>query len=117
MKKLLTLVLGALLFSAPAFAQAAAATDTKPAFGTVSAVTNTSFSVKVDGKAWTFGVDKSTLVTVKGATRKLAALKDTDKPPVLSEFVRVGDLVEVKYADKGGTKHASHVRVRSPIPR
>ena len=50
MKKLLTLVLGALLFSAPAFAQAAAATDTKPAFGTVSAVTNTSFSVTVMAK-------------------------------------------------------------------
>jgi hypothetical protein len=117
MKKLLTLVLGALLFSAPAFAQSATANDTKPAFGTVSAVTNTSLTLKADGKAWTFGVDKTTLVTVKGATRKLAALKDTDKPPVLGEFVRSGDLVEVKFADKGGVKHASHIRVRSPIPR
>jgi hypothetical protein len=117
MKKLLTLVLGALLFSAPAFAQSAAANDTKPAFGTVSAVTNSSFTLKADGKTWTFGVDKTTLVTLKGATRKMAALKDTDKPPVLGEFVKAGDLVEVKFVDRGGTKHASHIRVRSPIPR
>ena len=117
MKQLVTLVLGALLFSAPAFAQSAPATDTKPALGTVSAVTNTSLTLKADGKASTYSVDKTTTVTVKGATRKLAALKDTDKPPVLGEFVKAGDLVEVKFVDKDGTKHASHIRVRSAIPR
>jgi hypothetical protein len=116
MKRVLMLVLGVLLVSGPAFAQAAKAEKTANASGTVSAVTATSLTVKGKTAEWTFDVDKATHVKVAGATKKTAALKDSKTPTAITEFVKVGDSVTVTYHDMGATKHAADVLVRNSIP-
>ena len=114
MKRALLLILGALLVSGPAFAQDKAKTVT--ASGSVSAVTATSLTVKGKTAEWTFVVDKDTHVAVAGATKKTAALKDAKTPPAITEYVKVGDTVTVKYHD-GATKHAADVLVRSSVKK
>jgi hypothetical protein len=123
MKRLLILSLGALLLAAPAFAQAKAADKpaaAKPAAaksataaGKVSAVTADSVSVKGKDAEWTFAVDKATTVVAKGASHKIAAMSADHKPAVVTEFVKVGDDVMVKYHDMGATKHAATITVHN----
>jgi hypothetical protein len=35
---------------------------------------------------------------------------------VLTEYVKVGDAVDVKYHEKGTTKHAAEVVIRASLP-
>ena len=122
MKRLMTLVLGGLLVSSSAFAQATATPPAKStaktmtAAGSVTAVAADSLTVKVKSGDMTFAVDKETRVRVAGATRKTAELKDSKTPPAITEYVKVGDSVTVKYHD-GATKHAADVLVRSSIKK
>jgi hypothetical protein len=117
MKRVLVLSLGALLLAAPVLAQvkpvakpsAAKPAAAKPAAaksmtaaGKVTAVVADSLTVKGKDAEWTFTVDKATTVVAKGASHK---------PAVITEFVKVGDSVLVKYHDMGATKHAATVTV------
>lgn len=81
--------------------------------GAVTAVAADSLSVKGTTAEWTFTVDNKTHVVGRGAGTKSSTLKGGGKPTVITEFVKVGDTVEVKYHDMGTTKHASTVRVVS----
>jgi hypothetical protein len=121
MKRLLILSLGVLLLAAPAFAQAKAADKpaagkTMTATGKVTAVAADSVSVKGKDAEWTFAVDKATTVVAKGASHKMAAMTADHKPAVITEFVKAGDDVSVKYHDMGATKHAATVTVRNAPP-
>ena len=121
MKRVIILLLGAVLLAGPAFAQAKAgekpaATKTMSASGKVSAVAADSVTVKGKDAEWTFGVDKATVVVAKGASHKMAAISADKKPAVVTEFVHVGDDVAVKYHDLGATKHASTITVRNAPP-
>ena len=120
MKRLSVVVLGILLLSSPAFAQdkpaKPAADKGLTATGVVSAVTADSLTVKGKGAEWTFTVDKDTHVSGTGASRKTAALKSDKKPAVITEYVKVGDTVNVKYTEKGTVKTAVEVLIRSSLP-
>jgi hypothetical protein len=123
MKRLLIVALGVFLVSAPAFAQAKQAKADKPAAaktltasGEVSAVSATSLTVKGKSGEWTFDVDKSTHISVPGATKKTAAAKDSKEPLEITQYVKAGDTVTVKYHDMGATKHAADVMVRTSLP-
>ena len=120
MKRLAVIALGTLLLSAPAFAQdkaaKPAADKTLSASGAVSSVTGDSLTVKGKAGEWTFAIDKDTHVNATGASRKTAALKSDGKPPVLTEYVKVGDAVTVKYHEKGTAKVASDIRVQASLP-
>jgi len=126
MKRLMVLFVGALLAAAPVFAQAktagksdaakAGATKTLSAVGTVSAVTADSVTVKGKDAEWTFAVDKATTVVAQGGSHKMAAMKADKKPTVITEFVKVGDDVTVKYHDMGATKHAATITVKGAPP-
>src|SRR6476619_2664431 len=113
MRRLFGILTGALLtIAVPALAHAGqeakpkpASTKTLTASGTVSAVTNDSLTVKGKTDEWTFTIDKSTSVKAKGATHKTAAITD---------FVKTGDMVTVRYHDMGATKHAASVSVTTP---
>ena len=120
MRFLSVVALGGLLLASPALAQEKAAKPaaekTLTATGVVSAVTADSLTVKGKDASWTFAVDKETHVSASGASRKTAALKSDQKPATLTEYVKVGDTVNVKYHEKGTTKHAADVSVRSSLP-
>jgi hypothetical protein len=119
MKRVLLFVVGALLVTAPVFAQTPAAKPagkTMSASGTVSTVTADSLTVKGKAAEWTFAVDKETKITISGATKKTASLKDAKKPTQITEFVKTGDSVTVQYHD-GATKHAAEVLVRSSVKK
>ena len=119
MRQLTAFALGVFLLAAPALAQEkskSAANKVLSASGVVSAVAADSVTVKGKTAEWTFAVDKDTKVTATGASRKTAALKDEKKPLQITEYVKVGDSVDVKYHDMGATKHAAQVIVRAAAP-
>jgi hypothetical protein len=124
MKRLFLCCVAGLFVMAPVYALAQGASGSKPAAtkkmlsasGTVSAITATSVTVKGKTAEWTFVVDNDTKVTGSGASHKSDALKDEKKPSVITEFVKVGDTVAVKYHDLGDTKHAADVRVTRSKP-
>jgi hypothetical protein len=99
--------------TAPA-TQKAAEPKLLDAMGSVSAVTTDSLTVKSKTETWTFTIDAKTEVIAKGATHKTLAIKADGKSPVLTDFVKVSDLVTVKYHDMGATKHAATIRVTTP---
>ena len=119
MRRMLAIVVAGLFVLAPVHAAAQGASGSKKtlsASGTVSAVSNTSLTVKGKADEWTFVVDNDTKVTGKGASTKSSALKDEKKASVITEFVKVGDSVTVKYHDTGTAKHAADVRVTQSKP-
>jgi hypothetical protein len=128
MRRVIGVFVGALLLSAlPAFAQAdkpaakpeapkADASKTMTANGTVSAVTADSLTVKGKDAEWTFAVDSTTKVQAKGASHKSDEMKDDKKPTQVTDFVKVGDTVSVRYHDTGDKKHAASVTVRGSAP-
>jgi hypothetical protein len=120
MKRFLLLAVAALLASSPVFAQEKAAKSAAEkkmnATGAVTAVSDTSLTVKGKEGEWTFAVDKSTHVAVKGASKATAAAKESKQPLAITQYVKVGDTVLVSYHETGGTKHAADVQVRSSNP-
>jgi hypothetical protein len=123
MKRLLPLFVGILLVAAPALAQdkpAAKSTSgvakTMSAMGTVSSVSADALTVKAKTGEMTFAVDNKTNVVARGASHKTAAAKGENKTTPITDFVKVGDEVSVKYHDMGATKHAASVTVRASTP-
>jgi len=125
MKKVLMLAVALTVAAAPAFAQdkkAPAKTEKAPAMktmtasGSVSAVAADSLTVKAKDGDMTFTVDDKTNVQASGASHKTAAAKADNKPTPITDFVKVGDEVTVKYHDMGATKHAASVRVMAAKP-
>jgi hypothetical protein len=89
----------------------ASAQETKTAKGTVASLAADSVTVKVGATDMKFMVDPKTEITATGAgTKAAAAKKEGMAGPKLSEVVKTGQAVEVKYKDMGGTLHASSVR-------
>jgi hypothetical protein len=87
--------------------------ETKEASGTVKSVAANSFVVTdTAGKDWTFDIDKSTLVLVKGGSHKMDAIKADGKPSQLSEFLAAKQDVRVEYWDKDGKRLVKEVRVK-----
>ena len=87
--------------------------ETKEASGTVKSVAANSFVVTdTAGKDWTFDVDKTTLVLVKGGSHKMDAIKADGKSAQLSEFLAAKQDVRVEYWEKDGKKLVKEVRVK-----
>ena len=84
------------------------------AAGVVTAVATDSLTVKAKNGEMTFAIDKDTVVTARGATRKSLELKAEGKSTKLTDFVKVGDAVTVNYHD-GTPKHAANIRVTTPV--
>ena len=125
MKKVLMLAVALMVAAAPAFAQdkkapakteKAPAAKTMTATGSVTAVAADSLTVKAKDGDMTFTVDDKTNVQATGASHKTAAAKADNKPTPITDFVKVGDDVTVKYHDMGATKHAASVRVTTAKP-
>jgi hypothetical protein len=101
----------AVVFSPPADAVAQAA---RTARGTVTAAAADSVTVKVADHDMTFSVDGKTTVEAAGGGTKARAAEKAGKPgPKLTEVIKVGQPVEVRYHDMSGTMHASRIRAVS----
>jgi ABC-type Fe3+-hydroxamate transport system substrate-binding protein len=111
MRRLVASLLAVVLvgIAAPTFASDA----TKDAKGTVKAVAADSVTVTdADGKDWTFAVDAKTKVIAAGGSTKTAATKAMGKSPAITDVVKAGAKVAIKYHElEGGKMHAAQVRV------
>ena len=117
MKRVMMWSLAVLLLAAPLTAGDKTSAKSLSASGTVTAVSPGSFTIKHKGGERTFATDKSTIVAIKGATRKMEALKAANKPAILTEFVGVGADVAVNYREMDGARHAAKVVVLwAPAP-
>ncbi len=106
MRRVLLLV-GAALVVLPLSASAA----DKWARGTVSAIAADTITIDVKGESMTFHVDKTTEVVKAGAGTKARESKAmTGQNPTLSDVLKVGDNVEVKYTEADGKMHAAMIR-------
>jgi hypothetical protein len=93
-------------FSPPTFAQ-----PTKSARGTVTAVAGDVVTVKVGAGEMKFTVDaKTDIITEGGSTATRAAAAKGKAGVALSEMVKVGQAVEVRYHETGSTMHAAEIR-------
>jgi hypothetical protein len=83
----------------------------KSARGSVTAVAGDMLTVKAGTQELKLMVDAKTEVIAEGAgTASRAAAAKGVAGPKLSEFVKVGDNVEVRYREAGGAMHATSVR-------
>ena len=90
----------------PALAQ-----DTKTARGNVTAMSGDTITVKAGEKEMKFMIDAKTRLTAEGAgTAERKAEAAGKAGPRLSDFVKVGDAVEINYHETAGTLHAANVR-------
>jgi hypothetical protein len=88
-----------------------AAAQAKEARGTVTAVSDSSLTVKVGTQDMTFQVDKATVVEAKGAGRRTREAGQAGATgPTVSEFIKPGGAVIVTYTTTGTTNHADRVR-------
>ena len=77
---------------------ASAADMAKTAKGTVKSVAADSLTITdKDGKDMTFNVGTKTKVVMRGGSHKSAEMKAMGKVPQITDSVKVGDKVSVKY--------------------
>jgi hypothetical protein len=90
-----------------------AADKTMTAKGTVKTVAADSLTITYSaGKDWTFKVDTNTKVVASGGSHKTADTKAMGKTPTITDEVKAGGKVSVKYHDMGAQGlHAAEVRV------
>lgn len=94
-----------LLGAAPGHAQG------KEAQGAVTAISDASMTIASGSRSMTFVIDKSTKLEVKAAARKSRDAKATDTPGVkITEYVKTGTPVVVRYQEANGVNRALFVR-------
>src|SRR6187402_2679552 len=86
---------GAMAQDKPAAANQAAKPKVMTATGTVSAIAADTLTVKAASGEMAFTLDAKTSVSGKGLTTKSTELKKEGKPTSVTEFVHVGDRVDV----------------------
>ena len=88
----------------------------KEAQGSVTAISDASMTIASGSRSMTFVIDKSTKLEVKAAARKSRDAKVTDTPGVtITQYVKTGTPVVVRYEEANGANHALSVRpVSSP---
>jgi len=79
--------------------------------GAVTAISDASMTIASGSRSMTFVIDKSTKLEVKAAARKSRDAKATDTPGVtITEYVKPGTPVVVRYEEANGVNRALYVR-------
>jgi hypothetical protein len=105
-------LLGAAILALPIVT---AAQDTKTATGTITAIGPKTITVKVAGKEMTFNVDEKTDVTARGGSTAAREAREAGKAgPALSDLLKVGQNIEVRYHEQG--MHADRIRTVASVP-
>ena len=93
----------------------AGAQPTKSVSGTITAMTGNSITVKAGAQDMTFAIDGTTEVIAPGGGTKARAAKAEGKAgTTVSEVLKTGQAVEVKYHESG--MHAASIRTISSVP-
>jgi hypothetical protein len=107
-----------LVFSVAVVIAAGAVTvnaQTREARGTVSAVTDSTMTVKSGTQEWTFFVDGETRLEVRRAARDVQQAQPGNPKPRVNAFFEPGNAVLVRYREEAGRNHAINIeRVGSP---
>jgi hypothetical protein len=83
----------------------------KEAQGTVTAISSSSITIASSPKPMTFVIDKDTKLEDKGAARKSRDARTTSTPgPQITDYIKVGNPVLVRYNEANGANHAMFVR-------
>jgi hypothetical protein len=86
----------------------------KEAQGTVTAISGSSISIASGAKSMTFVIDKATKLENKAAARKTRDARTSDTPGVqITDYIKVGNPVLVRYEEANGANHAMFVRAVS----
>jgi hypothetical protein len=93
-------IIGVLAIARPADAQ------TREARGTVTAITDTTLSIKAGAQELTFYVDGETHLEVRAAERNLQRAQPGNPSPRVSSFFEPGQAVLVRYREEKGRNHA-----------
>lgn len=92
--------------------------NTKTTVGPVKSVSGSFFTVDANNTTMKFKVDANTSVHVKGGSTKARAKKAAGEGGLtIDDVVHVGDQVQVKYTDTGGSFLASDIDVLRPRPQ
>lgn len=102
-KRLMILGLGASIVMASAVPVAA---QVKEARGTITAVTDTTLSMKSGAQQLTFFVDSATRLEVRSAARDLQKAQPGNPSPRVNSFFEAGQAVLVRYREENGRNHA-----------
>jgi hypothetical protein len=83
----------------------------KEAIGSVTAVSNASMTISSGARSMTFVVADDTKLEVKAAARQTRQARDASKPgATLTQYVRIGNPVLVRYREQDGKLIASSIR-------
>ena len=111
MKGVPTVMVSALALALSVAPALTAADESKTVRGTVTSIAGDSITVKAMDKDMTFKLDKTTEVIAKGGTTAMREAQKLGAEGIrISDLVKVGDGVEVKYHEMGGAMHATMIR-------
>src|SRR6186713_350278 len=96
-------VVGLMASATPVSAQA------KEARGNVTAVTDTTITVKAGAQEMTFSIDKDTHLEVRRAAKDVQAAQPGNPKPRVNAFFEVGNPVLVRYLEEKGKNHALNI--------
>jgi Domain of unknown function (DUF5666) len=88
-----------------------AAPQDKWARGKVTAMSGSTVTIDVKGQPMTFTVDPATRFIARGASTKAREAEKMGTKRTLADVVKVGDSVQVSYAESGGALLAREIRV------
>jgi hypothetical protein len=101
-----------MLAAGPALAEAQ---PTKSVSGTITAISGSSITVKAGAQDMTFAIDGTTeVITPGGGTKSRAAKAEGKAGTTVTELLKAGQAVEVKYHESG--MHAASIRTISAVP-
>jgi hypothetical protein len=96
----------------------AASAQTKWVRGIVASVGADTVTLKVGDKDMTFKVEKDTELIARGAGAASREAEKMGQPGVkFTDFVKVGEGLEVHYKEAGGTMTATEIRPRVNVPK
>ena len=107
---ILVLASAIVVLAMPMLAQAQ---PTKTVSGSIAAIASDSITVTVDGKEMKFTIDAKTQVVAPGAGTKSRAATAEGKGVVVTDVLKVGQAVEVKYHDD---MRAANIRTIASVP-
>jgi len=85
--------------------------------GTVTAVSDTSLTVKTAEGGRTFIIDEKTRIEGAGFGTRTREMRQKGEKPTLTTFIRNGDYVTVRYHDLNGKLQAEEVQLVRSAPR